>query len=54
MATSSIRKEFVVNDIKKFENIIKEVNKMPVRTLKSHKNSSLKKGNELLKQFSFR
>ncbi|MBQ2741806.1 MAG: hypothetical protein IJB42_04785 [Oscillospiraceae bacterium] len=54
MATSSITKEFTVKDAKAYSQLIKEVSNKPARTVKTEKPSSIERGNELLKQFSFR
>ena len=54
MATTSITKEFKVKDEKAYFEIIKEVSKMPERTVKTVKPSNIERGNKLLKQFSFR
>lgn len=54
MATSSITKEFTVKDEKAYSRIIKEVSKTPERTVKTVKPSNIERGNQLLKQFSFR
>ncbi len=53
MATSSIKKEFTVKDVAKYEALLREINKMPDITLKTPENSSLKKGHEPLKNFNW-
>ena len=56
MATTSITKNFSVKDEKAYEELLKKIsdseNSKPVRTIIP--SSSLKRGNDLLKQFSFR
>ena len=54
MATSSITKEFIVKDAEAYSKIIKEVSNTPARTVKTEKPSNIERGNQLLKQFSFR
>ena len=54
MATSSITKEFTVKDVKAYSQMMKEVNGTPNRTVKTGKPSNIERGNNLLKQFSFR
>lgn len=53
MATSSITKSFVVKDKKAYLTLIEDLNKIkiPVRLTKP---SSIEKGKEMLKQFSFK
>ncbi len=53
MATSSIKKEFTVKDVAKYEAVLREINKMPDITLKTPENSSLEKGHESLKNFNW-
>lgn len=54
MATSSITKEFTVKDVKAYSQMMKEVSNKPDRTVKTVKPSNIERGNQLLKQFSFR
>ena len=54
MATSSITKEFTVKDEKAYLRMMKEISNKPARTVKTEKPSNIERGNELLKQFSFR
>lgn len=54
MATTSIRKQFVAKDIQTFNKLVKEVEHIPPRTVKEESSSNIKRGKELLKQFSFR
>ncbi len=53
MATTSIKKQFIAKDIKTFNTLAKEVENAPTREVKVSNPSSLKRGTELLKQFSF-
>ena len=54
MATSSIRKQFVAKDIKAFEKLLKDADKMPERIVSTPERSSLDMGRRALKQFSLR
>lgn len=54
MATSSITKEFTVKDVNAYSQMVKEVSSKPERTVKTVEPSNIERGNNLLKQFSFR
>ena len=54
MATSSIRKQFVARDIKAFERLLKEADKMPERMVLTPERSSLDRGRKALEQFLLR
>lgn len=54
MATSSITKEFVIKDKNAYLKIAEEINSKPKRIVKVTSPSNIKRGTELLKQFSFR
>ena len=53
MATSSITKSFIVKDKKAYLTLIEDLNKTKMTTRLTGP-SSIKKGREMLKQFSFR
>ena len=54
MATSSITKDFKVVDIEAYKKLVDRLEQEPPRKIVHDKQSSLERGKELLKQFSFR
>jgi hypothetical protein len=54
MATSSITKTFIIRDRKVFEKLVKETQNLPGKSAADANSSSLKRGKEALKHFSFR